>query len=383
MNNRKLRGGMIGGGIGAFIGPVHRMAAIMDGEAEFVAGCFSSNPEKSRKSGEALYLDPTRVYSDWKEMILAESAQPAESRLDFISIVTPTASHYAIAKMVLEAGFNIICDKPMTLTLKEAKSLRDMVKKSGKIFALTHNYTGYPMVKEARVMVSEEKLGKINKIVVEYPQGWLASLLTGKAADLGIWRMDPKQAGASCCIADIGIHAENLARYITGLEVDSLCADLLGFIPGNKLDDDGSVLLRYKGGAKGILYASQISTGEENGLNIRVYGSKAGICWNQENPNYLFYTPLNGPTQKLSRGNSYNSQIAKDFTRIPFGHPEGFIEAFANLYLEAFKAIRALAGKKKVKVDVPTVEDGIMGLRFIETVLKSHKSSKKWTKLLS
>jgi predicted dehydrogenase len=381
MLKRKLRAGMVGGGIGAFIGPVHRTAATMDGLAEYVAGAFSSNPDKSRKSGEALFLAPDRVYASYKEMVEREARKPASERLDYVSIVTPNVTHFEVTRAFLEAGFNVVCDKPMTYTLDQARELKKIVAKSKKVFALTHNYTGYPMVKQARQMIREGALGHVNKVVVEYPQGWLSSLLDGEAAELAIWRMDPAVAGAAGSIGDIGTHAENLARYVTGLEIEELCADTTGFIPGNKLDDDGNVLVHYKGGAKGILYASQISAGEENGINIRVYGNKAGLAWNQENPNYLWIRSREGTETRYSRGNANLGEAAKASTRLPFGHPEGFIEAFANVYREAFRAISAeVAGEKIPACDFPTVDDGLIGMAFIETVVASSRSSAKWTR---
>ena len=383
MLNRKLRAGMIGGGIGAFIGPVHRMAATLDGECEFVAGAFSADPIKSKKSGEALFLDPKRVYASYKEMLATEKNKPKNERLDFISIVTPNSTHFEIAKACLEAGFNVICDKPMTFNLKQAKELKQIVQKTKKVFALTHNYTGYPMVKQAKYMVAKGELGKINKIVVEYPQGWLSGLLSNKNSKIAIWRMDPKKAGASCCIGDIGTHAENLVRYITALEIDELCADLTAFIPGNKLEDDGNVLLRYKGGARGILYASQISSGEENGLHIRVYGSKKGLEWDQQNPNTLTIKDPSGFSTTYSKGTECLADVAKEAGRLPVGHPDGFIEAFANIYRAAYKAIRLEVENKKITTgDFPNVEDGLIGMAFIETVIKSSKSKNKWTKFI-
>ncbi len=374
---------MIGGGIGAFIGPVHRMAATLDNEAEFVTGAFSSDPEKSKKSGEELFLDPARVYGSYQELIAGEKDRPDEERLDFISIVTPNATHYPIAKACLEAGFNVICDKPMTFNLEEARSLNEIVKQTGNVFALTHNYTGYPMVKQAKVMVANGELGKINKIVVEYPQGWLSGFLRETQSSISPWRMDPAKAGASCCMGDIGTHAENLARYITGLEIEELCADLTSFIQNNPLEDDGNVLIHYKGGARGILYASQISSGEENGLNIRVYGTKKGLYWNQEDPNYLVIKDPSGFTTTYSKGNDCLCDEAKAAGRLPFGHPDGFIEAFANIYRAAYTAIRAeVRGEPLPAADFPTVEDGVIGMAFIETVVKSNGSSEKWVKMI-
>ena len=285
--NRKLRFGMIGGGRGAFIGGVHRIAAQMDGKAELVAGAFSSDPERARASGADLFIAPERAYGSYAEMAKAEAAMPASKRLDFVVIVTPNHQHFPPAKLFLEAGFNVVCDKPVTFNLAEARALKKVVAKSGKVFALTHNYTGNTMVKQARDFVRAGKLGAIRKVVAEYPQGWLSTLVEGTGQKQAGWRTDPKRSGAAGCIGDIGTHAENLAEYITGLQIKELCADLTAFVPGRKLDDDGNILLRFKGGAKGVLHASQISVGEENALNIRVYGEKGGLEWHQEHPNEL------------------------------------------------------------------------------------------------
>lgn len=380
--NRKIRMGMVGGGRDAFIGAVHRMAAMLDGQAELAAGAFSKDPKKSKLSGKDFYLDTKRVYGSFKEMARKEAQLPEEKKIDFVVIVTPNNTHYEIARAFLEAGFHVVCDKPMTFNLKQAKILARLVKKSKKVFALTHNYTGYPMVKEARNLVGSGKLGKILKVVVEYPQGWLITPLERSGQKQASWRTDPEQAGASCCMGDIGTHAENLVRYITGLEINELCADLTTFIKGRKLDDDGNVLVRYKGGAKGILYASQISGGEENDLTIRVYGEKASLEWRQEDPNDLIVKYPGRPRSILRRGNDYLSDEAKKFTRIPFGHPEGFIEAFANIYREAIRAIAdSINGEQKKQYDFPTVEDGVVGMAFIETVVKSSKSRQKWVKM--
>lgn len=382
MKKRKLRGGMVGGGIGAFIGPVHRMAATLDNEAEFVAGAFSHDPVKSKKSGEELGLDPSRVYNDYKEMVKHETKLPPEKRIDFVSIVVPNSSHFPVAKAFLEAGINVICDKPMTTSLADAKLLEQIVKKSGKVFALTHNYTGYPMVKQARYMVKNGQLGKINKVVVEYPQGWMSGMIASPGKAIGMWRMDPKIAGGSCCMGDIGTHAENLVRYITGLEIDELCAELTAFVKGNRLDDDGNVLVRYIGGAKGVLYASQISTGEENPLSIRIYGTKLGLEWRQEDPNYLIIKDPAGTQTRYSKGNSNLCKEAFEAGRLIWGHPDGFIEAFANIYREAFKAINAIIHGKKLPVcDYPDAHDGVVGMAFIETLLMNNKSKTKWTKM--
>jgi predicted dehydrogenase len=380
--NRKLRFGMIGGGRGAFIGAVHRIAAQMDGQAELVAGAFSSDAERSKLSGADLFLDPTRVYGSYTEMAKAEAARPAGERLDFIVIVTPNHQHFPPAKLFLESGFHVVCDKPVTFNLAEAKALKKTVAKSGKIFALTHNYTGNVMVKQARELVRSGFLGEIRKVVAEYPQGWLSTLLEKTGQKQAGWRTDPKRSGAAGCIGDIGTHAENLARYISGLHIDSLCADLTTFVKGRKLDDDGNILVRFKGGAKGIIHSSQISVGDENNLNIRVYGTKAAVEWHQEHPNELVVKFPDQPRQVWRRGNGYVAGVAGKFTRIPAGHPEGYLEAFGNIYREVFRAIVAEAeGKARPKdLDFPTIDDGIEGMAFIETAVKSSKLGAKWVK---
>jgi predicted dehydrogenase len=383
--NRKLKMGMVGGGRGAFIGAVHRMAANLDGKIELVAGAFSSDPKKSKLSGKDFFLDPSRVYGSYQEMAKTESELPVGERIDFVSIVVQNHLHHAVAKHFLEAGFNVICDKPLAYDLKEARDLRRIVKKSGKVFALTHNYTGYPMVKEARDFVKKGKLGRILKVVTEYPQGYAVGDIENKNdGKIASWRTDPKIAGISNCIGDIGTHADNLGAYITGLEIEEMCAELTAFIPGRTLDDDGNILIRYKGGAKGLLYASQISNGDENNLNIRIYGTKASLEWHQEDPNELIIKYHDKARQILRRGNGYVCNAAERNTRTPFGHPEGFIEAFANVYLAAAKSIAAeVAGKKLPKnPDFPTVEDGIRGMAFIATAVKSSNSKSKWTKML-
>jgi predicted dehydrogenase len=382
---QKLKMGMVGGGRDAFIGAVHRMAARLDGRIELVAGAFSSDAAKSRASGEDLGLDPSRVYPDYETMAAAEVKLPERERIDFVSIVTPNHVHFPPAKTFLEAGFHVVCDKPMTYDLAEAKALRDLVKSTGKVFALTHNYTGYPMVKEARELVRNGDLGKILKVVAEYPQGWLIQPIDAEGQKQAAWRTDPSRTGASSCIGDIGTHAENLGRYITGLEIDELCADFTTFVPGRRLEDDGNLLLRYQGGARGVLYASQVSVGEENNLSIRVYGTKASLEWHQEHPNELTVKYPDAPRKIYRRGNGYVSDIAKRFTRLPFGHPEAFIEAFANIYLEAARAIEAVKEGKSIPpdVDYPTVEDGVLGMAFIATAVASAKNGSIWTKFIS
>lgn len=373
---------MIGGGRGAFIGAVHRIAAQMDGQAELVAGAFSSDAARSKLSGADFFLDPARVYGSYTEMAKAESARPAADRLDFVVIVTPNHQHFPPAKLFLESGFNVVCDKPVTFNLAEAKALKKSVVKSGKIFALTHNYTGNVMVKQARELVRSGFLGEIRKVVAEYPQGWLSTLLEKTGQKQAGWRTDPKRSGAAGCIGDIGTHAENLARYISGLHIDSLCADLTTFVKGRKLDDDGNILVRFKGGAKGIIHSSQISVGDENNLNIRVYGTKAAVEWHQEHPNELVVKFPDQPRQVWRRGNGYVAGVAGKFTRIPAGHPEGYLEAFGNIYREVFRAIAAEAGGKArpKDLDFPSIDDGIEGMAFIETAVKSSKLGAKWVK---
>ncbi|MGK0189600.1 MAG: putative dehydrogenase [Verrucomicrobiales bacterium] len=380
--NRKLRMGMVGGGRGAFIGAVHRMAANLDGRIELVAGAFSSDPEKSRLSGEDFFLDPERAYGSYKEMAEKEAAR--EDKIDFVSIVVQNYLHFDVAKTFLEAGFNVICDKPMTHNLEDARKLRDIIKTTGKVFCLTHNYTGYPMVKEARRMVKDDELGRILKIVAEYPQGYAVGDVEGDGqGKISNWRADPNISGASNCMGDIGTHAHNLVRYITGLEIDEMCSELTAFIPGRELDDDGNNLIRFNNGAKGIIYASQISNGDENALNIRVYGTKASLEWHQEEPNDLIVKYANAPRKVYRRGNDYLGEAAQNNSRTPFAHPEGFIEAFANLYLAAAGAISDQIDGKPAPdggYDFPNADDGVAGLAFIETAVKSSASSEKWVK---
>jgi predicted dehydrogenase len=385
--NRKLRMGMVGGGPGAFIGEVHRKAARMDGQIELVAGAFDINPRKSKQMGKQLYLNSKRVYRTYKEMIERELKLPQQERIDFVSITTPNNWHFPIARDFLQAGFNVMCEKPMTFTSQEARQLKKIVKKSRKVFALMHNYTGYPMVKLARDIVKNGELGKIRKIVVQYPQGWLASLLERTGQQQAAWRTDPKQSGASCCIGDIGTHAENLAEYITGLKMTHICADLTTFVKGRKLEDDGNCLIRYNNGAKGVLHSSQISIGEENGLAIWIYGELKGIEWYQEHPNYLYVKVPDGPVQVWRRGNEYvgeKSPAAARGTRLPSGHPEAFFEAMANVYQNFVDTIRARLTRTKpdpLALDFPNVNDGLRGMLFIDTVLASAKSNQKWTKM--
>jgi predicted dehydrogenase len=384
--SRKIRYGMVGGGRGAFIGAVHRIAANIDGQIELTAGAFSSDPEKSKASGADFFLNPSRVYASYDEMVQKEAALPADQRIDFVAIVTPNHVHFPAAKAALEAGFHVLSDKPATFNLAEAKALAALVKKTGLLYGLTHNYTGYPLVKEARALVHSGKLGKIRKVVVEYPQGWLATRIEASGQKQAAWRTDPKRSGAAGCIGDIGTHAENLAEYITGLKIQELAADLTAFVKGRKLDDDGNVLLRFKGGAKGVLHSSQISVGEENNLNIRVYGELGGIEWHQKEPNTLLVKWPDQPMQVYRTANGYLSAAAKAAGRTPPAHPEGYLEAFANIYKNFAFAIRARQeGRKLAKDDLandfPKIEDGVRGMAFIEAVVKSSKANAAWTQL--
>ena len=381
---RKIRMGMVGGGRDAFIGGVHRIAANIDGQIELVCGAFSSNPEKSKLSGQDFYLDPSRVYGSYEEMIMTEKKLPEDARMDFVSIVTPNHVHYGPAKMALENGFHVVCDKPLSFDLEEAKDLVETVNRTGQIFALTHNYTGYPMVKQARAMVKHGDLGTIRKVVVEYPQGWLSDFIESTDQKQAAWRTDPKRSGIAGAMGDIGTHAENLAEYITGLEISEICADISTLVEGRLLDDDGNVLLRFNNGARGILHASQISKGEENALKIRVYGTNAGIEWHQMEPNTLIVKHGDKPTEiyRTGVGELYPESAAH--TRIPAGHPEGYLEAFANIYRNFAKCVQARIDGVTVDPvydDFPTVKDGLRGMQFIYKVIESGKSDQKWVKM--
>lgn len=378
----KVRMGMIGGGQGAFIGAVHRIAAAIDQQIELVCGAFSSDPQRSKDSGADLYLPADRCYGTFAEMMEKEAALPEDQRMQFVAIVTPNHVHFPAAKAALEAGFHVFCDKPVTLDLAESKELKTVIEKSGKLFGLTHTYTGYPMVKQARHMVANGDIGEIRKVVVEYPQGWLSDAIEGDKKQAA-WRTDPKKSGAAGCMGDIGTHAENLAEEITGLHIDELAADLTAFVPGRRLDDDGNVLLRFEGGAKGVLTASQIAAGEENNLAIKVWGSEAGIEWHQNAPNTLLFKSKTAPMQVYRTGNDYNCDAAKAATRTPASHPEGYLEAFANLYLNFANHIRAVeAGEtpSEFATDYPKIDDGIRGMAFIEAVVASSAQNAAWTK---
>ena len=381
---RKIIMGMVGGGRDAFIGGVHRIAANIDGQIEMVCGAFSSNPEKSKLSGQDFYLDPSRVYGSYEEMIMTEKNLPEDIRMDFVSIVTPNHVHYGPAKMALENGFHVVCDKPLSFDLEEAKDLVATVKQTGQLFALTHNYTGYPMVKQARAMVKNGDLGTIRKVVVEYPQGWLSDFIESTDQKQAAWRTDPKRSGIAGAMGDIGTHAENLAEYITGLEISEICADISTLVEGRLLDDDGNVLLRCNNGARGILHASQISKGEENSLNIRVYGTKAGIEWHQMEPNSLLVKHGDKPTEMYRTGVGDIYAASSAHTRIPEGHPEGYLEAFANIYRNFAKCVQARIDGVTVDPvydDFPRVQDGLRGMQFIYKVIESGKSDQKWVSM--
>lgn len=377
---------MVGGGIGAFIGEVHRKASRLDGGVDLVAGAFDINPEKSLLQGKNLGLDPKRVYGTYQEMIKGELALPEGERVDFISICTPNHTHFPIAKACLEAGFNVMCEKPMTLTTEEAEELETLVKKTGLTFGLMHTYTGYPMVKLARDMIKAGDLGAIRKVVVRYPQGWLYKP-TGKENMQADWRTDPKRSGRAGCMGDIGTHAANLAEFVTGLKINEVLADLTAFVEGRKVDDDGNVLLRFEKGAKGILTATQVGPGEENDLHIWVYGEKKALSWYQENPNYLHVYDQEAPEQVWKRGNAYvaeKSPSAGHCTRTPAGHPEAFLEAFANNYCNFCDTIRARAAQRKptaLELDFPSVHDGVRGMKFINAVCDSSEQGNIWKKI--
>lgn len=384
--NRKLKMAMVGGGPGAFIGEVHRKAARLDGAIELVGGAFDINPRKSRQMASTLCLDPKRCYANYHEMIEKELLLPEGERMDFAVVCTPNNWHFPIAKDLLEAGFHVMCEKPMTINTQQARELSAIVKKTKKVFGLMHNYTGYPMVKLARDMVRQGKLGKIRKIVVQYPQGWLATAIEKTGQQQASWRTDPKQSGASGCGGDIGTHAENLSEYITGLKITEMCAELTSFVKGRKLDDDANCLLKFNNGARGVLHASQVSIGEENNLAIWVYGEEGGLEWHQEHPNYLYFKPMSGPEQVWKRGNDYvgkYSAAAGRGTRLPSGHPEAFIEAMANVYKNFAETVRARIERTKpdpLALDFPGVQDGLRGMLFLETLVASAKSKQKWTK---
>ena len=384
MLNRKIKMGMVGGGTDAFIGAVHRLAALMDNQIELVCGCFSVDPEISIESGKLYYLPEDRVYESYMEMFEKEAQLPEGERMDFVSIVTPNFVHFDPAMMALEKGFNVVLDKPITFSLDEALKLKEKINETGLTFALTHTYSGYPAVKHAKKMVADGEFGKIRKVFVEYPQGWLSSKLEDTGNPQASWRTDPKRSGKAGSMGDIGTHAHHLAEYISGLKVTELCAELKVFVPNRLLDDDGAALLRFDNGATGTLMATQIAAGEENAVKIRVYGDKGGLEWEQMEPNSLILKWKDAPMQVLRVGTSMHSDIATHNTRVPGGHPEGYLEAFANIYRNFSLTLRAKANGEEPTaemLDFPGVEDGIRGMQFIDTVVSAgYNDEVKWVK---
>src|SRR3984957_20312178 len=381
-DNRRLRLGMVGGGPGGFIGAVHRIAARIDARFELVAAALSSNPERSRAAARDLHIADDRAYGSFAEMAAAESKRP--DRIDAVSIVTPNHLHFAPTKAFLEAGINVICDKPLTTTVEDAEALAQLVKESGLIFGLTHNYTGYPTIRQAREMIAAGELGHIRLIQVEYAQDWLTTPLETTGQKQAVWRNDPAQSGPAGSLGDIGTHAYNLACFVSGLSAEQLAADVSTFVPGRRLDDNVQVLLRYQGGTRGMLWASQVAVGNENNLRLRIYGEKAGLDWSQEDPNYIHFSQYGKPTMTLSRNGAGATPAAKHASRIPSGHTEGYLEAFAQLYADLAEQISARQANRPpdpLSLLVPTVEDGVAGVQFIAAVLDSSKQNAAWVKL--
>jgi len=382
--SKKLRLGMVGGSLDAFIGEVHRKSAALDGHFDLVAGAFSRSAEKSKKTGEALGLKPERVYDSYKQMIERELELPPEKRIEAVSIVTPNHVHFDPAKRALENGFHVIIDKPLAFSLDEARELKNIVDNTGLILALTHTYTGYPMIKEARHIFQTGKLGAVRKVYVEYPQGWLATALEHEGNKQASWRTDPEQSGEGGAVGDIGTHAANLAEYVSGLTITKLCADVNIVVNNRLLDDDSAALLKFDNGASGVLMATQIATGEENDLKLRVYGEKGGLEWTHTDPNTLLYKPLNEPVQILRAGTGYLSNAAQKNTRLPAGHPEGYLEAFANIYNAFYEAVsdhQTDSLKPLQEYDFPDVNDGVRGMAFVSAMIASGKSEQKWTSI--
>jgi predicted dehydrogenase len=379
---RRLRLGMVGGGQGACIGGVHRIAARLDDRYELVAGALSSTPERAAESARELGLPQDRSYASYSEMAQAESQR--EDGIDLVSIVTPNHMHYPVAREFLNHGIDVICDKPITTTVEDAESLAALVEQKDRIFCLTHNYTGYPMVRQARVMVADGELGKIRVVQVEYPQDWLSTKLEDTGQKQAEWRTDPERAGAGGCIGDIGTHAYNLAGFISGLKLESLAADLTTFVEGRALDDHVQILLRYEGGARGILWSSQVAPGNENALRIRIYGEKGGLEWAQEDPNYLLYSPLGEAPRRITRGGNGSNEVAGAVTRIPPGHPEGYLEGFANLYSDVAEVLTARLENRQpdpLCTGFPTAHDGVTGMRFITAAVDSSQRNSAWVSL--
>ena len=379
--HRKLRLGMVGGGEGAFIGAVHRIAFRIDDQFELVAGAFSSDPERAKSSALSLGVSAERAYGSFEEMAKAEAAR--KDGIDAVVIVTPNHMHGPAAKAFLNAGIHVICDKPLTTTVQEAEELVKLVQVSGKLFILTHNYTGYPMIRQARAMVASGELGEIRLVQVEYPQDWLTEAVEQTGQKQAAWRTDPKRSGAGGCIGDIGTHAYNLAAFVSGLKLEALLAQLTSFVPGRALDDDCQIMLRYRGGARGSLWASQVAVGHENGLKLRVYGTKGGIEWVQADPNYLWFTPFGEPKRLITRGGAGALPEAARVTRVPGGHPEGYLEGFANIYAEAARALRSAIDHTPLDEAVvyPTVQDGLDGMKFISAAVESSKNGNIWIKM--
>ncbi|MFD0764287.1 Gfo/Idh/MocA family protein [Mucilaginibacter lutimaris] len=382
MSNRKLRMGMIGGGKDAFIGAIHRIAANMDGQVELVCGALSMHPDVAQESGKMLFLDPERTYNTYDEMFKAEAQKPADERMDFVTIVTPNFAHFAPAMQALENGFNVVIEKPITFTLEEAQQLKAKVEETGLMLLLTHTYAGYPMVKEARELIKSGALGKVRKIYVEYLQGWLSRLSEREGNAQASWRTDPSKSGKAGAMGDIGTHAAHLAEYISGQKIDELSASLNIVVDGRMLDDDGAVLLRFDGGATGTLIASQVAAGSENALSIRVFGENGGLEWHQMEPNTLIVRWLDKPAEILRAGTANLSSAASSNCRTPGGHPEGYLEAFGNLYRNFALALSAKIEGREVPewIDFPSVDDGIRGMAFINNVVASNASDEKWTK---
>ena len=378
----RIRLGMVGGGQGAFIGAVHRIAARMDDQYVLVAGALSSDPARAKASGEELGLEPERTYSDYRAMAKEEARR--NDGIEAVSVVTPNHLHFPVSKAFMEAGIHVICDKPLVHNTREAKALQALEKKSGVIFALTHNYSGYPMIRQAREMVETGELGTIQVVQAEYPQDWLTTKLEDEGHKQAGWRTDPKLTGIGGCVGDIGTHAYQLACFVSGLELDSLSADLSTFVKGRQVDDNVHIMLRFKGGAKGMLWASQVAPGNENGLRLRVYGTKGGLDWVQADPNYLWFTPFGKPRQLITRGGAGSGKAAARMTRVPPGHPEGYLEGFANIYAEVARAIKARRNGKKSwdkAIQFPGLEDGAKGVAFIEAAVKSSKANGRWIKV--
>jgi predicted dehydrogenase len=376
-----IRLGMVGGGRGAFIGAVHRIAARIDGEFRLVAGALSADPERARLSALDIGIAPDRAYTTYEGMARAESRLP--DGIEAVAIVTPNHMHFPIAKTFLEAGIHVICDKPLTSTLEDALALRELAATSGKLFVLTHNYTGYPMIRQAREMIAAGAIGGIRVVQAEYAQGWLATKLEDSGQKQAAWRVDPQKSGVGGCIGDIGTHAFNLAGFVTGLTLDEVSADLTTFVEGRRVDDNVAILLRYAGGARGMLWASQVAPGNENNLSLRIYGETGGLEWRQEDPNYLWYTPLGGEKRLVTRGGDGSGPAAGRVTRVPAGHPEGYLEGFATIYAEAARAIRAARDGRAPDAAViyPTVDDGVAGMRFIDASVRSSRANGAWTKV--